>query len=152
MEKQEDKQHGGARQGAGRKPGKLNAKTLEAMKVKEAYHDRIRKNADKLFNAQISLATGTQMLFVIHTDSKGNRRKPELVTDVDTISKFLDETGGLDGTLGDNDSEYFFMTTKVPDSRTITDMLDRAIGKPKEVLEHTIVEQPKPLEDLTKGS
>ena len=75
-----DKQHGGKREGAGRKPGALNKKTLEAMEVKKAYLDKVRRNADQLFNAQFSVAKGNQMLFVIKTDSKGNRRKPEIVT------------------------------------------------------------------------
>ncbi len=129
--------HGGARKGAGRKKGQLDQKTLDAMAVKKEYQDRIRRNATKIFNAQYSLAVGTQMLFVIHTDSKGNRRKPEMVTDPEIISKFLEENEGMAGTMGDNDSEYFFMTTKVPDSRTISDMLDRAMGKPDATLDVT---------------
>lgn len=128
---------GGPQPGSGRPKGRLNQSTLDAMAVKKAYQDRIRKNADKLFNAQLSLAQGTQMLFVIHTDSKGRRGKPELVTDVDIISRFLDENEGMDGTMkvtdyadGSECDDYFFLTTKLPDSRTISDMLDRAMGKP----------------------
>lgn len=139
--------HGGKRPGAGRKPGKLNQKTLDAMKVKEAYQERIRDKADALFNAQLSLATGTQMLFVIKTDSKGNRRKPELVTDVDTISRFLDENEGASGTLDDG-SEYYFMTTNAPDSRTISDMLDRAMGKPDQSMKFEDVTEKRPLKGL----
>lgn len=125
-----ESKRGGARPNSGRKPGQLDQKTIDAMAVKKEYQDRVRKNATKLFNAQFSLATGTQMLFVIHTDSKGNRRKPEMVTDPEIISKFLDDNEGVDGTMGDEDNEYFFLTTKLPDSRTISDMLDRAMGKP----------------------
>ena len=128
---------GGAQPGAGRPKGRLNQSTLDAMEVKKAYQDRIRRNADKLFNAQFSLAQGTQMLFSIHTDSKGRRGKPELVTDVDTITRFLDENDGMDGSMKVTDyaddsecDDYFFITTKLPDSRTISDMLDRAMGKP----------------------
>lgn len=132
---------GGPQPGSGRPKGKLNKSTLEAMAVKKKYLQRIRKNADRLFNAQFSLATGTQMLFVIHTDSKGRRGKPELVTDVDIISRFLDENEGMDGSMKINDysegsacDDYFFLTTKLPDSKTITDMLDRALGKPDQKL------------------
>lgn len=122
---------GGVRPNSGRKPGTLNQKTLNAMAIKREYQDRIRRNAEKLFNAQFSLATGTQMLFVIRTDSRGNRRKPEIVTDPEIISIFLETNEGMSGTLdGDPDSEYYFMTTRNPDSRTLTDMLDRAMGKP----------------------
>ena len=132
-----ENKHGGRRPGAGRKPGTLNKKTLEAMEVKKAYLDKVRRNADQLFNAQFSVAKGTQMLFVIKTDSKGNRRKPEIVTDPEIISRFLEENEGMDGTLGDDDSEYFFLTTRNPDSRTISDMLDRALGKPDQAIDVT---------------
>lgn len=135
---------GGPQPGSGRPKGKLNKTTIEAMAVKRDYLDRVRRNADKLFNAQLSLATGTQMLFVIHTDSKGVRRKPELVTDVEIISRFLDENEGVDGVMkmGEHaeDSkveDYFFVTTKVPDSKTISDMLDRAFGKAEATLDVT---------------
>lgn len=130
--------HGGKRDGAGRKPGRLNEKTLEAMATKKEYQERVRRNADKLFNAQLSLATGTQMLFVIHTDSKGNRRKPEMITDPALIQRFLEENEGVAGELQtDKDKrdskskveDYYFLTTKIPDSRTISDMLDRTFGK-----------------------
>ena len=138
---QEDKpvkgKWGGAQPGSGRPKGKLNKSTIEAMAVKQEYQNKIRRNADKLFNAQFSTAVGLQMLFVIKTDSKGNRRKPEIVTDPEVISQFLEENEGMAGTMGDDDSEYFFMTTRTPDSRTITDMLDRALGKPDATLDVT---------------
>lgn len=132
------KSKGGAQPGSGRPKGSLNKSTLDAMAVKRVYQDRIRKNADRLFTAQMSLATGVQMLFVIHTDSKGNRRKPEMITDPDTITKFLEENEGVDGVIRSDEEkrdskskveDYYFMTTKIPDSRTISDMLDRAFGK-----------------------
>src|ERR1041385_2513249 len=85
------KKKGGPQPGSGRPKGKLNQSTLDAMAVKKEYQDKIRRNADKLFTAQMSLAQGVQMLFVIHTDSKGNRRKPEMITDPDIISRFLEE-------------------------------------------------------------
>lgn len=138
------KKKGGAQPGAGRPKGKLNQSTIDAMAVKREYQDKIRRNAEKLFTAQMSLATGVQMLFVIHTDSKGVRRKPEMITDPDIISRFLEENGGVDGTMeigesGDNSKveDYFFLTTKVPDSRTISDMLDRAFGKADATLDVT---------------
>jgi len=129
---------GGARTGAGRPKGSISAATKRAMRIKRQYEERARKHATELLNAQLSLATGVQMLFVIHTDSKGVRRKPEMITDPETIKKFLDENEGVDGTLksdkkgADSKSkveDYYFMTTKVPDTRTISDMLDRMFGK-----------------------
>lgn len=144
METEQQKStRGGARPGAGRKPGQLDQKTLDAMAVKKQYQDKIRRNADKLFTAQMSLASGVQMLFVIHTDSKGNRRKPEMITDPDVISRFLEENEGQDGVMdngyadGSKVEDYYFLTTKIPDSRTISDMLDRAFGKADATLDVT---------------
>ena len=136
--------HGGKRAGAGFPKGKKTQKVLDALRVKQEYQNKIRRNADKLFTAQMSLASGVQMLFVIHTDSKGNRRKPEMVTDPDIIARFLEEHEGGDGTMdigehgeGSKVEDYFFLTTKVPDSRTISDMLDRAFGKADATLDVT---------------
>ena len=140
------KKKGGAMPGAGRPKGRLNQSTLEAMAVKREYQDKIRRNADKLFTAQMSLASGVQMLFVIHTDSKGVRRKPEMITDPDLIARFLEENEGVDGVLKSDQEnrdpkskveDYYFLTTKIPDSRTISDMLDRAFGKADATLDVT---------------
>lgn len=135
---------GGKRPNAGRPKGSLEQHTLDAMATKAAYQEKIRRNAEKLFTAQMSLASGVQMLFVIHTDSKGNRRKPEMVTDPDIIARFLEENEGMDGTMKTGETakdskveDYFFLTTKLPDSRTISDMLDRAFGKADATLDVT---------------
>lgn len=128
-----EKKHGGKREGAGRKPGRLNDKTLKAMEVKREYLNKVRKSADRLFNAQMNLAEGATMLFRVEKDSKGNDKKPELVTSQAEISQFIEECGGYDGTM--NGDTYYFLTTKLPDSRTITDMLDRAMGKPDQKLD-----------------
>lgn len=152
------KKKGGAQPGAGRPKGSLNKTTLEAMEVKRGYQEKIRRNVDKLFNAQLSLATGTQMLFVIHTDSKGNRRKPEMITDPNIISRFLDENDGVAGELvtdkqkKDSKSkveDYYFLTTKIPDSKTISDMLDRALGKPEQAMVFEDVTPDRPYRNLT---
>lgn len=137
-------EHGGSREGAGRKKGGMNESRKEALAIKTAFEDRIRKHADKLFNSQFTLATGTQMLFVIHTDSKGVRRKPEMVTDPDIIMRFLDENEGMDGTMevedhaeGSKVEDYFFLTTQRPDGKALNDMLDRAFGKAPATLDLT---------------
>lgn len=122
------KKKGGAQPGSGRPKGKLNKSTLDAMAVKREYQDKIRGQADRLFNAQMNLAEGVTMLFRIEKDGKGNKKKPELVTSQSEISQFIEECGGYDGQM--NGDTYYFLTTKVPDSRTISDMLDRALGKP----------------------
>lgn len=124
---------GGPQPGSGRPKGKLNKSTLDAMAVKKEYQEKIRKQADRLFNAQMNLAEGVTMLFRVKKDKKGNSLKPELVTSQYEISKFIEECGGYDGKM--NGDTYYFLTTKVPDSRTISDMLDRAMGKPEATLD-----------------
>lgn len=50
--------HGGARPGAGRKPGGQNQTTKERAAIKQAFLDRIYAVTDKLFEAQYKLAVG----------------------------------------------------------------------------------------------
>ena len=139
---------GGPQPGSGRPKGKLNKTTLEAMAVKREYLEKVRKNADRLFNAQMNLAEGVTMLFKVKKDKKGNNLKPELVTSQLEISQFIEECGGYDGKM--NGDTYYFLTTKVPDSRTITDMLDRALGKPEQkLLVGDDEEKENPYEELT---
>lgn len=126
---------GGPQPGSGRPKGRLNKSTIEAMAVKKEYLNKIRQQADRLFNAQMNLAEGATMLFKVEKDHKGNNKKPELVTSQHEISRFIEECGGYDGKM-DGDT-YYFLTTKLPDSRTITDMLDRALGKPEQSIDVT---------------
>jgi len=133
------KRWGGRRINSGRPLHSKNPATIEREEAARLFKERVAKNADKLFNAQLSLATGMQMLFVIHTDSKGKRRKPEIVTDVDTISRFLDENEGTDGIMEmkahANDSkveDYFFLTTSAPNNQALEGLLNRSFGKAEE--------------------
>lgn len=135
---------GGARPGAGHPKGKKTQRVIEREAVLRAFRDRVARNADKLLNAQMSLATGTQMLFVVHTDSKGSRRKPEMVTDVDVITRFLDENEGMDGTMkvgshaeDSKVEDYFFLTTMPPNNQALESLLNRTFGKPQESIDLT---------------
>lgn len=140
---------GGAKPGAGRPKGRMNQSTLDAMAVKKKYQDRIRKSADRLFNAQMNLAEGSTLLFRIEKDDKGKNMKPQQVTDQNEIMQFIDECGGYEGTM--NGDTYYFVTTKLPDSRTITDMLDRAMGKPDATLDLSNKDGTlRPYEGMTK--
>lgn len=139
-------EHGGARNGAGRKKGGMNAATKRIMRQKKLYEQRALKHVQELLSAQLTVAKGVQMLFVIHTDSKGVRRKPEMITDPETINKFLDENEGVDGVIQSEREgldpkskveDYYFMTTKVPDTRAIENILDRVFGKAAQQLDVT---------------
>lgn len=136
----EKSKHGGKRPGAGRPEGSKGKKTIEKDIARQELEQRVLSNVDKLLNAQISLATGTQMLFVVHTDSKGVRRKPEMVTDTAIIRRFIDENQGQDGTMdmGESSTEdYFFITTTPPNNQALQGLLDRVLGKAAQGIEMT---------------
>lgn len=118
--------NGGRRPGAGRPKGKMNAKTIEKMAVKKQFEDRVAHHADALFNAQVSLAIGTQYVFMRYKvkTAKGVRwSKFERVTDPDEIIKFLD------GDFEKSENEYYMITADKPDAHAIDSLLDRAFGK-----------------------
>ena len=127
---------GGKRQGAGRPKGSLNQSTIEKKKAEEMLTDRILKNVDRLFNAQLSLAEGNTYLYKIIETGSGKTAKREhvLVTNPDEIKQFLDEHEGGSGTVDDN---YYYLTTKTPDNKAIDSMLDRVFGKAISKTEHT---------------
>lgn len=125
---------GGARPGAGRPKGSVEAKTLERQAVKQAVIDRIHANADRLVSAQLSKALGETYLMkqtTVGTGSKA-RRETEIVTDPETIKQFLDNE--LDY---DHNTEYYYMTTKPVDNYALMGLLDRAFGKADSKVENT---------------
>lgn len=125
----------------GRPKGSLNKVTLEKRAVLDAFNQRVMLQADALFNAQFSLAVGTQKVFRIDEteDDKGKvKREHVLVTDPDEIKALLDEH---DGGNGEVDGSYYYITTAMPDNRAIDSMLNRTFGKPTE---HTVVESQTP--------
>lgn len=117
---------GGAREGSGRPSGSTNKQTKERRAVEEAMKDRIMRSADTLLNSQMNLAQGVQMLYVIKTDDKGKKEKPELVTDQPTIESYLA------GELDEEQDEYYFITTERPDNRALDSLFDRTFGKARQ--------------------
>jgi hypothetical protein len=124
---------GGARQGAGRPQGSMNAETKERLEVKKAYQDRIAQHADRLFNSQFNLAVGEQYLMWRHKVGSGvkERMVTEVVDDPKIIKAFLDEE--LDTTDGD----FYFISTKPANGAAIDSMLDRSFGKADSKVENT---------------
>jgi len=125
---------GGARPGAGRKKGGMNAKTKEAKIVEEELRNRVLKHANKILNAHLNVALGATYMYRIDEteDSKGRKiRKHVLVTDPDEIQAVLDDTDGI-GTSGD---DYYYITTDKPDIRAIDSLFDRTFGKPASKVE-----------------
>ncbi len=128
-------QNGGKRPGAGRKRGSKSQKTIEKERVLAALRNRIMANADRILNAQLSIAQGQQFLYRIVTtkDEKGRsmRGKPELITSEIIIEAYLN--GDYEG----DPDEYYFITTKEPSNQAIDSMFNRAFGKPTESHELT---------------
>jgi len=82
-----------------------------------------------LINAQAGVAKGLTFLYVIRTEmikGKQVRQKPELITNQKTIEAYLAEE------LEDEENEYYFMTTKEPDTKAIDSLLDRVHGRARQ--------------------
>lgn len=133
---QQPKKNGGARPGAGRPKGKKSPKTLEREEALKQFRERVSKNTDKLFNAQLNKALGHTMLFV-KVRTKGSKGKPgrtyfERVEDEATIKQFLDDPDSMN-----DDEHYYFITTKPADNKAIDSMLDRTYGKAQQNIDLT---------------
>ena len=130
---------GGARKGAGFPQGALKKKTLEAMKVKDAVTQRILGSIDKLYNAQMNLAIGEQVLMrkVTERGPKGGvaRVYHEQVTDLDTIIAYLDQNEGMPGTIDGNDDEWYYLSIRPANNQALDSLMNRALGKVPEKLE-----------------
>lgn len=113
---------GGKRPGAGRPKGSLDTRTLEKKEAEKLFTDRVMKNVDKLFNAQMSIAEGCSYLYRIDQIGEGSKKREEhvLVTDPDEIKQYLD---------GETEGAYYYITTKTPENKAIDSMLDRVFGK-----------------------
>ena len=131
--------HGGARPNAGRPKGSMNEETKEKKRVKAAIVERINKNADRLFNAQMSLAEGTSFLYRQDKDDKGKKLPAVQVTDPGEIKAFID------GEHQDDKSSYYYIATERPDNRSIDSMFDRSFGKPQQSIDHTSGDKPLPI-------
>ena len=125
---------GGAREGSGRKPGKVSEEKMILRIQKELLQKRIASHADQLFNAQFNLAVGQTMLFVKVTerDGKGKplRTYHERVESQETIKEYLDDEEAMN-----DDEHYYYITTRPANNQALTSLLDRAFGKPKENIE-----------------
>ena len=130
LEKKTKNGHGGKREGAGQKQGTIQEKTKKKLEALKQFKIRGRKNIDKLFNAQLSLALGNTFMYKVNkTESKygkTTKRKHTIVTNQNEIKKVLDETDGKAGLV---DEDYYYLATKAPDNKAIDSLLDRILGK-----------------------
>lgn len=125
----------------GRKPGSMNRATKDAKIAKKRFIERVTMHADELFNAQLALAKGMNVLMVTRTTGTGKNRKrwTEMVDDPHTIQRYLDqELAAEDGEDYDDmndEGHYYFMTTRPPDNKALDSLLNRAFGKAPEKIE-----------------
>jgi hypothetical protein len=117
-------------QKGGRPKGRKNASTLEKEAVLAAVKQRIFHKADKLIGAQFTIAEGCSYLFKVIYFKEGKEKKSKmgLVKDPEEIERYLNDEV-------DNPNEYHFITTDKPDNKAIANLLDHALGKPKESIE-----------------
>lgn len=115
----------------GRPKGSKAPKTIEREKVMEEIRARVRRTAQRLLDAQYSIALGQQFLFKITQYKNGTKSKPELITSEEKIRQYLN------GELDNEENEYYFITTKEPVNQAIDSLLDRTFGKAVLNIDHT---------------
>ncbi len=115
----------------GRPKGSKSQKTIEREIALKELRDRVVRSYSSLLNSQMAIAHGLTFLYVIRTNKKGQRSKPELVKSQATIEAFLADE------LDNDDEEYFFMSTERPDNKAIDSLLDRTFGKAQQNMDVT---------------
>ena len=118
--------NGGKRAGAGRPKGETKPEVIAQKKAFEELKKRILRSQNSLLNAQMGVAKGLTFLYMVSTNEKGVSSKPVLVTSQDTIEAYLA------GELDNEEHEFYYMTTKEPDTKAIDSLLDRTHGKARQ--------------------
>lgn len=113
---------GGKRRGSGRPKGSIDETTRVKLEALENYQNRVMLHSDELFNSQYALAKGATYLIRIDEVGEGKQRKKKhvIVTDPVEIREYLD---------GEDNGNYYYITTKDPDNRALDSLLDRTFGK-----------------------
>ena len=109
--------------GGAKSKGTQNKKTIEKKIELERVKQRIFKMTDKIVNSQMHQATGTHTMLV---KENGKMRKVTTAKEMDALV----ETGELD-------TDYFIVQGKEADWRAGESLLNRALGKPTESIEHS---------------
>lgn len=126
---------GGKREGAGRPKGSISEEKRIEQEAIRQFKLRVANRVDKLFNAQVSVAEGVQVLIrkepVLDESGKIKRYQHVVVQDDEEICHVLDEG------LGEVDGAYYYLTKKSPDNKALDSLLDRAFGRPQQYVDHT---------------
>lgn len=110
---------GGYRPGSGAKLGQKYKPTLEKERAREALRDIVLREMDALVKAQIANAKGISHFFLRDPKTKQFMR----IEDPERITQALNS--------GDEGS-YYWIFTKDPSIQAFTDLMNRALDKPKE--------------------
>ena len=110
--------NGGRRPGAGKKKGYRHQNTLDKIAARECVRQMVTASLSELVGAQLENARGIRHLML--RDPKTG--KFERVTSVE----------GIDAALQAEDGSTFYIYTKDPSVQAFTDLLNRALDKPKE--------------------
>lgn len=114
----------------GRPKGAKSQATIEREAVLAEYRKRVCQQAQRLLDAELSVAFGCSYLYRKPKEGKkGEPRKVELVTDEVTIRRYLD------GDLDHDEHDFYFITTDKPDSLTIRNVMDRTFDRPAQRME-----------------
>lgn len=121
---------GGPREGAGRRTGSRNKKTLVQEAERKAFVQLALENLRPIFRKQLLLAMGQTFVYRKEYHGKGATLRIEhvLLEKPHEIADALDTIANND--FQDPEGEYVYISTKSPENRALDSILDRSIGKP----------------------
>lgn len=107
---------GGARPNTGPKKGSKHAATISKEQAREALRAVVQQHMGRMVSAQVANAVGIMHLMLRNSD--GTWRK---ATKADEIEKALN-----------GDPNLYWIATKDPNVQAFSDLMNRALDKPKE--------------------
>lgn len=116
--KESKKKKGGARPGAGMPKGYKTQKTLDKEAARVAVREVVIRHMNRMLQSQIAHAIGIGHLYT--RDKTGKFNKIENQAEVDRLLR-----------EGNEDEDYWIFT-KDPSVQAFTDLMNRALDKPKE--------------------
>ncbi len=110
--------HGGKRAGAGKPKGVRWPSTLSKLAAREKVRQMVTQAMQPMLMAQIAHAQGIGHIFTRDKGGKFSR-----IEDMDEIERLL--TQGTEG-------EHYWIFSKDPSAQAFSDLMNRALDKPKE--------------------
>jgi hypothetical protein len=123
--KKSKKARGGKRPGAGMPKGHVTRKTIEKEAARAAVRQMVLEHMKPLVQAQIAHAIGIGHVYT--RDKAGKFNKIENQAEIDRLL-----TEGVE-------DEHYWIFTKDPSVQAFTDLMNRAIDKPKEQEQELVI-------------